>query len=216
LVASPQISKLKKKYGSEQVLVAKASDVSSVPDGYTNHKELKRDTTENVWNSWQFVYRYDAEYNFALTQLIPYVVVTDSEEKKLYTTERISGDERLQKQFQLGAGGHVNPCDVSGRDTILIAARRELNEELNIVLQKDTDIEWFGTVRDLSSPTREHLGLVYLAHGKNVSVREKNTLRGQWMDVSELVINYEKFESWGRYIIDYLFENNKANGKLFK
>jgi len=210
-----QTVKLKQKYGSEQVLVAKASDVETVPDGYSRNIKLSAACENAIWNSTLFVYRYDAEYNNAFIQLIPYVVVTNEKEDKLYVAERISGEERLRKSFQLGAGGHVNPCDIMGIDTILTAAMRETNEELNIVLKDNTGYERFGTVRDLSSSTSEHLGLVYLVRAKEVSVKEKNTLRGQWMNISDLVTNYEKFESWGRYIVDYLFQNHKTSNTLF-
>lgn len=215
LVLSPQMIKLKQKYGSEQVLVVKTPDIASVPDGYSRKCKLDAVCENAIWNASQFVYRYDAEYNYAFTQLIPYVIVTNDNENMLYVAERISGEERLRKLFQLGAGGHVNPCDMKGKDTILTAAIRETNEELNIILKDKTEYERFGMVRDLTSPTREHLGLVYLVRAKEVSIREKNTLRGQWMNMSELITNYEKFESWGRHIIDYLFQNHKTSNTLF-
>lgn len=205
-------NQLKRKYGNEQVLVMLTQDVQSVPDGFS--LDIDKNIKTRIWSSHRFIYRYDAEYNLALTQLIPYVVVTNTNEDKLYVAERISGEERLRKTFQLGCGGHVNPSDVMGFDTIGTAAIREMNEEL--VIDTNTDeIYLLGTVRDLSSSTKEHLGIVYLVHSDDVSIREKNTLRGQWMNMSDLILNYEKFESWARYIIDHLFKNNKNSGKLF-
>lgn len=205
-------NQLKRKYNNEQVLVTLEQDVNFIPDGFT--LGVNKDVKAKIWGSQRFIYRYDAEYNFAIVQLIPYVVVTNIAENKLYVAERISGEERLRKTYQLGCGGHVNPSDMIGTDIIGNAAEREMNEELIITPDK-SGLVVLGTVRDLSSPTREHLGIVYLVHSDDVSIREKNTLRGQWMDMSSLVLNYEKFESWARYIIDHLFKNNKESGKFF-
>lgn len=204
-------NQLKRKYGNEQVLVIPTQDVQSVDSGFV--PLIDKDTESRIWSSQHFVYRYDAEYNFAITQIIPYVIVTNAQENKLYVAERISGEERLRKTFQLGCGGHINPCDFC-QDTIGAAAEREMNEEL-IITVDENGLKRFGIVRDLDSSTKEHLGIVYLVHSDDVNIREKNTLRGQWMDMSSLVLNYERFESWARFIIDYLFENNRNNGKLF-
>lgn len=208
-----QVARLKQKYKGEQVLIVPSVNAANVPDGFC-HKISK--LTESMFkNAHTFVYRYDAEYNYALTQLIPYVVITNEEQDQLFVTQRIAGEERLISGFSLGCGGHVNPQDMSC-DTMLTAAHREMREELDITLLQGTDLKVYGTVRDCDSSTREHLGLVYLATAAQVKVKEKDTLRGQWMDMSALVTNYYKFESWARHIIDHLFVNNKKSGKLFE
>lgn len=206
-------SVLKKKYGNEQVLVVPALRAAIIPDGFT--PKISQQGWQIFKSTSTFVYRYSAEYNTALVQLIPYVIVTNAEQNKLYVTERIAGEERLKSKLSLGAGGHVNPQDLS-KDTMYKAAVRELNEELTVVLEEGTDLTVYGTVRDLQSDTREHLGLVYLATAAKVKVKEKDTLRGQWMDIAGLVTNYNKFESWACLVIDHLFVNVKEHHRLFK
>lgn len=208
-----QTAKLRQKYKDEQVLVVPSISAANVPDGFS--RKISKLTEFMFRNAYVFVYRYDAEYNYTLVQLIPYVVVTNEEQDQLFVTQRIAGEERLISGFSLGCGGHVNPRDMS-RDTMLTAACREMTEELDITLTQSTDLTIYGTVRDCDSPTREHLGLVYLATAAKAEVKEKDTLRGQWMDMSALVTNYYKFESWARHIIDHLFVNNKKSGKLFE
>lgn len=208
-----QTARLKRKYKDEQILVVPLLSASNVPDGFC-HK-ISQLTDKMFKDAHTFVYRYDAEYNYSLVQLIPYVVVINETEDKLFVTQRIAGEERLISEFSLGCGGHVNPQDLS-RNTLLTAAHREMQEELDITLLKDTDLYIYGTVRDLNSPTREHLGLVYIAVATKVKVKEKDTLRGQWMNMSDLVINYHKFESWARHIVDHLFVNHKSSGRMFE
>lgn len=207
-----QIFILKQKYKNEQVLVVPTSLANNIPDSFSY--KMSRSAERLFTNANTFVYRYDAEYNYSLTQLISYVVITDDEKQSLFVTERVGGEERLQHRYSLGAGGHVNPKDMS-HNTMLTAAQRELSEELNIALADNTSLYCYGTVRDFDSPTREHLGLVYVVIAKSVEVKEKNTLRGQWMDVRTLVDNYNMFESWSRHIIDHMFVNNKKYGNLF-
>lgn len=199
---------LKNKYGNEQVLVTLRFSTSDIPDGFTQGQKYN-----NIFQTAnKFIYRYDAEYNLAVVQLIPYTLVTNTAEDKLFVTERIAGEERLQQKLSLGSGGHVNPEDFSD-DTLLTAAVRELNEELEISL-KEKPVR-YGTVRDFNSTTDDHLGLVFVVHSDNVQVKEKDILKGQWFNMSDLVDNFYKLESWAKLIADHLFLNNKQYGKLF-
>lgn len=202
---------LKQKYKNEQVLVIPEQKAINIPDNfcYGITKSAKR----LFQTAHTFIYRWMAEYNYAFVQLISYIIVTNKEQDKLFVTQRIAGEERLISSYSF-SGGHVNPEDFS-RDTMRTAAMRELNEELDINLLEGTKLIPYGTVRDFSSTTRDHLGLVFLAVADKVAVKEKNTLRGEWMDIAALVKNYYKFESWGRYVIDHLFVNSKNKNCLF-
>lgn len=213
MINSYQLVRLKQKYKDEQVLTVPATAVEDVPDGFCYG--VSKSANRIFKTAHTFVYRYDAEYNYSLIQLIPYVIITNNNLDNLFVTKRIAGEERLISEFSLGCGGHVNPEDFS-QDTMLKAALREMKEELDIKLQENTTLKQYGTVRDIASNTKEHLGLVYLAIADKVKVKEKDTLRGQWMNMSDLVINYYKFESWSRHIIDHLFVNNKKSGRLFQ
>lgn len=204
-------AQLKQKYKNEQVLVIPEQKAVNIPDNfcYGVTKPVKR----LFQTAHTFIYRWMAEYNYAFVQLISYVIVTNKEQDKIFVTQRIAGEERLISSYSF-SGGHVNPEDFSG-DTMKTAAMRELNEELDIKLSEGTTVTPYGTIRDLSSTTRDHLGLVFLAVADKATVKEKNTLRGEWMDITALVQNYYKFESWGRFIIDHLFVNSKDKKCLF-
>lgn len=194
-------AELVKKYPTEQVFVVPYNQTKKIPDKFTSAKYVKTSLTE--WESkGRFVLRHDAEYNFALQQLIPYILVTDSTNDKIFVTKRIAGEERLKGSLALGCGSHINPVD-SG-NIIMNAAIREMNEELNIKLKKNK-LVFAGYVRDLTGATNDHMGLVFIATADRVSVKETENLKGRWMDLNELIAEYEKFESWARHIIDYFY-----------
>lgn len=60
-------NQLKRKYGSEQVLVIPTQDVQSVDSGFV--PLIDKDTESRIWSSQHFVYRYDAEYNLSLIHI---------------------------------------------------------------------------------------------------------------------------------------------------
>lgn len=198
-------AKLKKKYPNEQVLVVPYSDISeSVPDGFAPGNMIDPCSFGNS----RFVMRHDAEYNDALIQIIPYVVVTNSKHSKVYVSKRIAGDERLKAKWSF-FGGHINPCDSGKRGYVLNAAMRELNEELDIRIKKGSALKELGTVRDIISHTKEHIGIVHEAVAVSARIREKDNLEGKWMSIEELTTRYNEFESWARHIIDWIFVENR-------
>lgn len=199
---------LKQKYGNEQILVIPTPIVRGVPDGFKLIPAILNPRYA------KFEYRYLAEYNYDLTQIVVYVLIFNETGDKLYITKRLGGEERLQQLFSIGAGGHVNINDV-GKNILDHAANRELNEELKARLIENTSLKQIGTIRDLSSDTRDHLGIVYRIKADKVAVREKDNLSGQWMDVDQLKENYKSFESWGRIILDTLFKIYNKEGTLF-
>lgn len=201
-------TRLVRKYGSEQVFVAPYEAVRNIPDKLSLNVP---DWKSLLGKGSRFMLRSDAEYNPAVVQIIPYILVTDKTHKRYYVTKRIAGEERLKGTLALGCGGHINPTDINspkneGLGLILNGAFRELNEELDVKLIQPELLET-GTVRDLTSDTSEHLGIVYLAEASTVKVKEKEKMSGGWMDFNALVNNYEKFESWARHIIDFMYEN---------
>lgn len=190
---------LKEKYGSEEVLVCRTPQAADVPDLFSAmsgnyYKELARIS--------RYVKRCDAEYNLIYLQLIAYVVVNSLDGTKFYVARRIGGDKRLAGKWSF-FGGHINPCDM-GIDTVLNAAQRELHEETDC--RVEGELQYMGMVRDDCGPTPEHLGIVFVARTNDVTIKETDKLEGQWMTRKELFAHYNDFENWGRYIIDYLYE----------
>lgn len=192
-------AKLKNKYQSEQVYVVPTMYLNTVAD------KFQPGVAKTNFRNGKFVFRYDAEYNIALQQIIPYILVLNADNTKVYVTKRIAGEERLRDSYALGCGGHINPCDAGG-NLVINAAYREMNEELDVVKENGSEFEIVGTVRALTSATSEHLGIVMKITAKSAEVKEKESLEGFWMTKEQLFDNYERFESWAQYIIDYLFE----------
>ena len=99
---------------------------------------------------------------------------------------------------------NINEED-EGIDKIFNCAKRELNEELNI--EYNISYKFLGFIRDISSNTNDHTGIVLYVTADNVSVKEKDSLIGKWMTINEIADNYNKLENWSKYLIDYLLEN---------
>lgn len=203
MIDSKLKSELVRKYGTEQVFVVPYHQAKRIPDKFTPAQNIK--VSVKSWEGkGKYILRYDAEYNVSVQQLIPYILVTDMANSKVYVTKRMAGEERLKGSLSLGCGGHINPVDAG--DIIINAALREMNEELNVELKNEQKpLAFVGYVRDLTSPTNDHLGLVFKVAARKVSVKETDNLAGRWMDLSELVAKYSNFESWARHIIDYLY-----------
>lgn len=203
-------------YKNEKVFVVPFSKVRMFSDKFSIRISSNANQCIKHFNKIEagglFISRNDAEGNMSVQQLIPYTIIFNRDMNKLYAAYRQKGDLRLNNVYSLGFGGHINPIDSYGKDKSLIinAAIRELKEEVSI--KTIYKLNYLGTVRDLQSETKEHLGFVFAITTNNrVSIKEKDKMKGSWMDIKELYDKYYKFESWSRYIIDYLFVLSKQN-----
>lgn len=198
--------KLKEKYGNEKILVVPFEEVTHIKDGFTPTKH-----NPNKWSAFdsngEFVYRYDAEGEPSMQQIIPYILIINKEQNKLFATRRINGDSRLIGKLSIACGGHIDSCD-QGKEILFKAAVRELYEEVDA--EYCLPLKIIGTVRELNSNTSDHLGVVIMAFADGeVEVKEKDTLEGSWMSLKDLIDNYENLEGWSKHIVDYFVSNNK-------
>lgn len=197
---------LKQRYGNEKVFVVPYNRLEHIPDGFTPVKHDSR-----IWGQFDsmgsFVYRYDAEGEPYMQQIIPYIVILDESRTKIFTTMRTAGEPRLLKKLSIACGGHIDESD-SGREVLFKAAVRELFEEVQVDILKPFEI--IGYIRDLTSATCDHTGVVIIAHATgDVIVKENDALVGKWMDLQDLIDNYENLEGWSRHLTDYFAENKK-------
>lgn len=194
---------LRDKYKDEKIYVIPADKINC-KDKFTKMKHDK-----DIWKKYdhlgKYIYRYEAEYDPAFQQPIPYLIVTNKDQTHFYVTKRIGGDSRLKNLLSLGVGGHINEED--GYDEIILKCLiREMNEELNI--NPISPYQFLGTIRDLGSKTAEHFGLLFIVKADtDVSVKEKDKIQGYWMKKETLFDKYTLFENWSKFIIDYLYEN---------
>lgn len=198
---------LKEKYGDEKVFVLPVSKVEGIPDKFTPCKH-----DDKIWKKYDnqgiYINRWEAEGDSSFQQIIPYFFVTNEDASKVFIAKRIDGDHRLVDKLSLGFGGHIDSCD-GFEQVVLKALTREMWEELDIEpLSKAT---YMGTMRDMTSSTNDHLGLIFGIQAKEgqVFIRETEKLVGEWMTMQQLYDNYAKFENWSKYIIDFFCENKK-------
>lgn len=196
---------LKTQYGEEQVFVVPYNYTINIPNGFNVLDTRAKDLIRSYESTGIFMKRYDAEYNTSVQQIIPYTLIfSQYKSDKIYVAKRLAGDNRLIDTYSLGFGGHINPEDKP--HCITNAAIRELNEEVDIKYPtRKVKPKLVGTARDLVSETKEHLGFIFAVKASGVKIREKDKLKGKWLDIFELVDKYYFFESWSRFIIDELF-----------
>jgi predicted NUDIX family phosphoesterase len=142
-----------------------------------------------------------AEADTTLKQLIPYLVLRDTDRIFLMKRTRAGGDARLHDHYSIGVGGHMNPGD----ESVLRCLQREWGEEL--VADFVPDFEFLGLLNDDEVGVgRHHLGVVYLADaaGRPVAVRETDKLTGAF-ELTEVVRTvYDRMETWSQLVLDAL------------
>lgn len=193
---------LKEKYGEEKVFVVPFEKLEFIKDGFT---EVEHNS--EIWgmfdNLGKFVYRYDAEGESAMQQIIPYILILNEDGTKVFATKRIAGDSRLANKVSIACGGHIDSSD-GNREVLFRAAVRELLEEVEVDASFSSPLQIFGYVRDLNSTTNDHTGVAIIVRASgDVQVKEKDKLVGEWMSLDDLVNEYEKLENWSKYIIDH-------------
>lgn len=196
---------LKDKYKEEKVFVIPATIIENVADKFTKSKH-----SSNVWSKYdnlgRYIYRYDAEYNPVFQQIIPYLLIVNEDESKYFVSKRISGEKRLINNLSLGFGGHIDECDGT-HEVVLKALSREMNEELDI--DPITKAIYIGTMRDMTSKTNDHFGLIFIVKAKegDVFIKETDKLEGSWMAREEMYDKYSLFEGWSKYLLDYIYDD---------
>lgn len=167
-----------------------------------------------------FLDRNIAETYKIMLQLVAYTIVINPNSKKIFVAQRTGGEQRLENQYCIGFGGHVEVQDYNIQDNeipnpILKCAKRELREELRIK-NKHLDFNHLGFARDLSSSTSEHLGSIYYVITGSASLKEKDKFScAKWVNYEEFKQKYYfKLETWSKAIFDYIYEDEYYR-KLF-
>lgn len=196
---------LKEKYGQEKVFVVKHSDTTKYNNGFTSEKH-----SDKIWGKFDskghYAYRYDVEGEPVFQQIIPYIVISNESKNRFFVAERINGDERLNGKLTLGFGGHINEDD-GNREVVFQGAVRELIEEVRA--SYTTPLRVIGYVRDMNSSTNDHLGIVItVSANENISVKETENLKGRWMNLKDLINNYESLENWSKHVVDHFVASN--------
>jgi predicted NUDIX family phosphoesterase len=152
-----------------------------------------------------FIDRPLAEIDPSQKQIIPYAVVCRGSE--VFTVERLTGggEARLHGKVSIGIGGHINPPDGDGVDSLIrVTFQRELTEELRMSPIESARV--CGFINDDSQPVGQvHLGVVFrvdLALDGEASVREEDALQGGFMRWRRLEPLRPRMETWSAFVLD--------------
>lgn len=167
------------------------------------------------------IYRYisvsrrgDVEEDPTYKQIIPYVVLErlgGEDDGKIFMYERLSGsgEKRLVGNISIGVGGHMNDegfLDRGGSWNTIFHdnVMRELHEEL-IFNPENTfiSLSTVGFINDDSDDVgKVHLGILIKAligDKTEVTVRETDKLKGQWVSFEDLKTKYyDRLENWAK------------------
>ena len=160
-----------------------------------------RSVLERAETLGDYVPRPAAEIDRSLKQIIPYLVLRDTDRIFLMKRTRAGGDARLLVHYTFVVVGHLNPGDGG----FLGGLAREWQEEIDADFIPD-----FAFVGLLNDDTVEvgihHLGVVYVADaaGRQVAVRETHKLTGSFEEMAVLEDVYDRMETWSQLALDAL------------
>jgi predicted NUDIX family phosphoesterase len=127
-------------------------------DFFASHDTMQNDTI-------RWIERGEAEIDPAYKQIIPYIIVRNSNNEFLCYL-RHGTEERLHGLYSCGIGGHIEEADrgVDLAQTIAAGIGRELSEEISNLEQDSITLVYKGIINETESDVgRVHLGVVYLA-----------------------------------------------------
>lgn len=154
----------------------------------------------------EFLWRSKVEENTNYKQIIPYLVFTH--DNKFFVMKRKSdaSETRLQNKLSLGIGGHIKKQDLK-KASIIDWSQREFEEEVKY--KGSLDIKALGILNDESDAVGQvHTGFVFMLHGdnSNISIRSEHK-EGYMLTLEECIAQYNQFENWSKFIINYLRES---------
>jgi len=152
-----------------------------------------------IQKNYRFLPRFLVENDPSWQQIIPYIVFNFKDRFFLYRYLKKASEKRLQNDYILGIGGHINPEDVGdGKNIIESAAMREWKEEV-VYKGKIIEKKIIGILNDDSRPVEAvHLGIIFLFRGDSpkISVKEKETLEGKLVPFGELEKYMKNTKGW--------------------
>ncbi len=159
----------------------------------------------------KFVPREDAERDFTLKQLIPYVLMVRDGKTLFYVRGKKTGESRLQLKGSVGIGGHINPVDDSlfsnAKDGLRgfydAAVEREVGEEISF--GKALSKRVVGMINDDGTEVgRVHLGVVHLwvLGPGEVTKAEGAITQLEFLTAGEILSRKDvEVESWSRFCL---------------
>lgn len=173
---------------------------------YYNNAWLK-----HCYKNSLFLERDFLEGNPCFKQIIPYVVIMDPNEEKLFSYSRSGSESRLKDLYSIGIGGHINPCDFRNDldETIYQATKRELEEELTepycVPINKNSlHVQGLIYLDDSNAVNQDHIGVVlkliaYSAEDLKMNSEGKDSA---WRTVEDL--KKVRLEPWSKIALEII------------
>lgn len=188
---------------------------ADIPDFWLGNQNVTQLSEESFFQclekaSLQWLPRDKAETNPDYKQLIPYVVLQNTQGSKLGVYRRAGREKRLHDFWSLGIGGHVEPLNNGPShalpEILTENMHREIDEEISF-LPSSSGPEFQGVINEEKTEVGTvHLGLVYI-----LTVHEPHALRpgdelvdfqwAEWRKAAEL-----NLELWSRLALKLLEE----------
>ena len=180
--------------------------------GYTltihQYLPMLLDPTNNL-----FMERESAENDIRFKQIIPYVVLRYRDTIFNYVRGKKSTESRLVSNRSIGVGGHIESDDRSlfhsDHDLYLEAARREVNEEVELGSSYSEKV--VALINDDSNDVgRVHLGIVHIWDIAEPKVKKREGLITQagFFSIKELKDRFDELESWSQIALQVLEDPN--------
>jgi predicted NUDIX family phosphoesterase len=184
---------------SEEVMVVARRDIGAFIDAHPY--DLVRDGAilDVIARKHFFISRPTAETSPQYKQIIPYVVIRNTDSFFLLKRTPKQTEARLHHKLSLGIGGHINP----DTPTLLGGLQKELDEE--VAVASPYELTFIGMLNDDSTDVgRVHLGAVYLLEPstREVAVRETEKMTGSWTARRDLLPLRDQMETWSQIVYD--------------
>lgn len=183
-----------------------------LPEGFPEEKKY----LFHILRKGYFRDRRKAEVDASFKQIIPYVVIMNSDEE-IFSYTRAGSEERLHDQISLGIGGHINPVDfdTETEDMLFNNIYRELYEEVDVINEDDECVLPEGL--HLVGPelviyaggglvNQVHLGLMFycfLEEGHCVRMSSEGK-EGRFRTFKDLVDSSDSLETWSKIVLPFL------------
>ena len=163
----------------------------------------------------RFYSRAEAEKNPSIKQVIPYIICMSEGTLLAYERTGKSGENRLHNKWSIGAGGHVNPCDIPNniilskqRGELFLnqAIGRELSEEFGLTLEDGT-LKPIGIIYDSSNDVgKVHFGIVYIFQLKDIITEGHLAFNDDAIGEHKFItlaeaIQLPNLENWSQFVL---------------
>ncbi len=151
-----------------------------------------------------YIDRDEAENNTNYKQIIPYCIVTSGNKIFSYQRSKKGSENRLHDLWSLGIGGHINPCDGIGSESITNACKREFEEEVTFSNIKNAG--FVGLINDDSNAVNAvHFGVVFhikLENGSTLETKDEALSNGKFLYTDIIKVEERNWENWSNLVLE--------------